>query len=104
MEGVERYSSELHDQKVHLAPYQEMFAHGRVLDPKDLILPKEADVERLMPWIEGYDIANDEEIIVPAHAVFHPFHPITVDPSEPTRTALPREIRLRKQSFTHCQK
>jgi ribosomal protein S12 methylthiotransferase accessory factor len=49
-----------------------MFAHGQVLDPKDLILPKEAEVDRLMPWIEGYDIANDQQIIVPAHAVFHP--------------------------------
>ncbi len=75
MEGVERYSSELHDRKVHLAPYQEMFAHGQVLDPKDLILPKEAEVDRLMPWIEGYDIANDQQIIVPAHAVFHPLPP-----------------------------
>jgi ribosomal protein S12 methylthiotransferase accessory factor len=75
MEGVERYSSELHDRRVHLAPFQEMFAHGRVLDPKDLILPKEAEVDRLMPWIEGYDIANDEQIIVPAHAVFHPLPP-----------------------------
>jgi ribosomal protein S12 methylthiotransferase accessory factor len=75
MEGVERYSSELHDRRVHLAPYQEMFAHGRVLDPKDLILPKEAEVDRLMPWFEGYDIANDQQIIVPAHAVFHPLPP-----------------------------
>jgi putative methanogenesis marker protein 1 len=75
MEGVERYSSELHDRRVHLAPYQEMFAHGQVLDPKDLILPKEAEVDRLMPWIEGYDIANDQQIIVPAHAVFHPLPP-----------------------------
>jgi len=75
MEGVERYSSELHDRRTHLAPFQEMLAHGRVLDPKDLILPKEADVDRLMPWIEGYDIANDESVIVPAHAVFHPLPP-----------------------------
>jgi ribosomal protein S12 methylthiotransferase accessory factor len=72
MEGIERYSSELHDRKIHLAPYQEMFAHGRVLDPKDLILPKDADTDRLMPWVEGFDIANNEPIIVPAHAVFHP--------------------------------
>ncbi|HUU75213.1 MAG TPA: YcaO-like family protein, partial [Methanoregulaceae archaeon] len=72
MEGIERYSSELHDRKIHLAPYPEMLAHGRVLDPKDLILPKEADTDRLMPWVEGFDIANDETILVPAHAVFHP--------------------------------
>ena len=72
MEGVERYSSELHDRRVHLAPYQEMFAHGQVLDPQELILPEDAEVDRLMPWVEGYDIANDVPIIVPAHAVFHP--------------------------------
>jgi ribosomal protein S12 methylthiotransferase accessory factor len=72
MEGIERYSSELHDRRVHLAPYQEMFAHGRVLDPKDLILPENADVDRLMPWVEGFDIANNVPVIVPAHAVFHP--------------------------------
>ena len=72
MEGIERYSSELHNRRVHLAPYQEMMAHGRVLDPKELILPKEADVDRLIPWVEGFDIANNVPIIVPAHAVFHP--------------------------------
>ncbi len=72
MEGIERYSSELHDRKIHLASYQEMFAHGWVLDPKDLILPEEADTDRLMPWVEGYDIVNDQPIFVPAHAVFHP--------------------------------
>src|SRR5512136_2101217 len=75
MEGIERYSSEMHDRRLPMATYQEMFVRGRVLDPKDLILPKEAEVDRLMPWIEGYDIANDEQIIVPAHAVFHPLPP-----------------------------
>jgi ribosomal protein S12 methylthiotransferase accessory factor len=72
MEGIERYSSELHDRKVHLAPYDEMLAHGQVLDPKDLILPEGANVDRPIPWVEGYDIASDQDIIVPAHAVFHP--------------------------------
>ena len=72
MEGIERYSSELHDRKIHLAPYPEMFAHGRVLDPKDLILPNDADLDRAIPWVEGYDITNDEAVFVPAHAVFHP--------------------------------
>ena len=72
MEGIERYSSELHDRKVILAPYQQMLAHGSVLDPKDLILPEGADTDRLIPWIEGFDIANDQPVFVPAHAVFHP--------------------------------
>jgi thioglycine synthase len=77
MEGIERYSSELHDRRTHFATYQEMFAHGRVLDPKDLILPKEADLDRAIAWVEGYDITNDEEVIVPAQAVFHPLPPHT---------------------------
>ena len=34
MEGIERYSSELHDRRVTLAPYQEMLAHGNVIDPR----------------------------------------------------------------------
>jgi ribosomal protein S12 methylthiotransferase accessory factor len=29
-------------------------------------------VDRLIPWIEGFDIANDVPVLVPAHAVFHP--------------------------------
>ncbi len=75
MEGIERYSSELHDRKVTLAPYQEMLAHGNVIDPKDLILPEGADTDRLVAWTEGYDIANNEAVILPAHAVFHPLPP-----------------------------
>jgi len=77
MEGIERYSSELHDRRTHFAPYQEMFAHGRVLDPKDLILPRDADLDRAIAWVEGYDITNDEEVLVPAQAVFHPLPPHT---------------------------
>lgn len=72
MEGIERYSSELHDRRVTLAPYQEMLAHGNVIDPKDLILPEGSDTDRLIAWTEGYDIANNEPVILPAHAVFHP--------------------------------
>src|SRR5271157_4810353 len=48
MEGIERYSSELHDRRVTLAPYQEMLARGNVIDPKDLILPEGSDTDRLI--------------------------------------------------------
>nr|WP_321351281.1 YcaO-related McrA-glycine thioamidation protein [uncultured Methanoregula sp.] len=72
MEGIERYSSEIHDRRTILAPFQQMHAHGQVLDPKDLILPEGADTDRLMAWIEGYDIANNHPVFVPAFAVFHP--------------------------------
>ena len=46
-----------------------------MLDPKDLILPEGAETDRLMSWCEGYDIANDERVLVPAYAVFHPVPP-----------------------------
>ncbi len=72
MEGIERYSSEVHDRRIEMMPYMEMAGRGRTLDPKDLILPGDADMDHLLPWVEGYDIANDEPIFVPAHAVFHP--------------------------------
>ena len=75
MEGIERYSSEIHDRRIEMMTYPEMTMHGRVLDPKDLILPEGADTDHLLPWFEGYDIANDEPIFVPAHAVFHPLPP-----------------------------
>ena len=75
MEGIERYSSEMHDRRLHLATYQEMFAQGRTVDPRDLILPEGADTDRFMPWYEGFDIVNKEPVFVPAHAVFHPLPP-----------------------------
>jgi len=75
MEGIERYSSEMHDRRMHLAPFPEMQAHGNVIDPADLIAAEGFDPARLMPWTEGWDIVNNEEVIVPAHAVFHPLPP-----------------------------
>jgi ribosomal protein S12 methylthiotransferase accessory factor len=75
MEGIERYSSELHDRNVRLAPYDEVRATENVLDLKDLILPEGAETDRLIPWVEGFDIANKESVLVPAHAVFHPLPP-----------------------------
>jgi len=75
MEGSERYSSEMHDRILPMATYEEMFARGRTIDPRDLILPGDADRDRLMPWYEGFDIVNDETVFVPAHAVFQPLTP-----------------------------
>jgi ribosomal protein S12 methylthiotransferase accessory factor len=76
MEGIERYSSEMHDRRPELAPYGEMRMRGKnVLDPADLILPQGADLERLMPWTEGWDIVSNQPILVPSHAVFHPLPP-----------------------------
>jgi len=75
MEGIERYSSEMHERRLPMAAYPEMFARGRTIDPRDLILPEGYDPDRPIPWFEGFDIVNNEAVIVPAHAVFHPLPP-----------------------------
>ena len=69
MEGLERYSAELRDRELKV----DSFSHlDTALDPSDLILPEGTDPDAMIPWIPGWDIMNDEEILVPANAVFHP--------------------------------
>jgi len=104
MEGIERYSSEMHDRRLPMANYQEMFARGRTVDPRDLILPEGFDPDRPLPWYEGFDIVNDEPVFVPAHAVFHPLPPTTAGRSGPPPTALPRETPLRRRSSMPSRK
>jgi len=73
MEGLERYSGEVRDRKLEQASFSRL--DGSALDPRDLILPQEAQADALdavIPWAAGWDIMNDEEILVPANAVFHP--------------------------------
>jgi len=80
MEGIERYSSEVHDRRIERGYYTDLFGRGRIVDPKDLNLPPEADPGQILSWYMGYDIANDEQTLVSAEAVFHPlsqqFHPL----------------------------
>jgi putative methanogenesis marker protein 1 len=78
-ESIERYSSEYRDE------YREKLLHGsfsalrnkfNVLDPGDLVLSSYSEYtpDSLIHWIRGYDIARNEEILVPACEVFHPYH------------------------------
>ncbi len=69
MEGLERYSAELRDRELRIDCYSHL---DRALDPRELILPHGAEHDAMIPWIFGWDIMNDEEILVPANAVFHP--------------------------------
>ena len=75
MEGIERYSAEVHNHRIERGYYHEIFGKGRIVDPRDLILPGDADPDQILPWVEGFDIANDEPVFVPAQAVFHPLPP-----------------------------
>lgn len=72
MEGIERYSAECGGTSLITARYADLAGKENVLDPADLILPARAPADQPLPWVTGYDIAREEEILVPAHAVFHP--------------------------------
>jgi len=69
MEGLERYSAELRDRELVINSYSRL---DGALDPRDLILPEGAEADAMIPWVRGWDMMNDEEIQVPANAVFHP--------------------------------
>jgi ribosomal protein S12 methylthiotransferase accessory factor len=69
MEGLERYSAEIRDRQLRIERFSRL---DGALDPRELILPVDADPDAMMPWATGWDIMNDEEILVPANAVFHP--------------------------------
>ena len=75
MEGIERYSAEVHDRDIRVALFDELKGREPVVDPGDLILPEGALTDRFMSWCQGYDIVNDETLWVPAFAVFHPVPP-----------------------------
>jgi ribosomal protein S12 methylthiotransferase accessory factor len=69
MEGLERYSAEIRDRQLRIDRFSRL---SGALDPRDLILPAGAEPDAMIPWVTGWDIMNDEEILVPANAVFHP--------------------------------
>ncbi|MCX6673549.1 MAG: YcaO-related McrA-glycine thioamidation protein [Methanothrix sp.] len=69
MEGLERYSAEVKDRELKIDCFSRL---DGALDPRELILPEGAEPDAMIPWISGWDIMNDEEILVPANAVFHP--------------------------------
>lgn len=72
MEGIERYSAEVGDRELLISRFSSLKGRQNALDPADLILPAGSDPDSEIPWVAGYDIMNDEEILVPANAVFHP--------------------------------
>lgn len=73
MEGIERYSAEVPPgTDLALGRYPDIARDTPALDPAELILPRGRDPSMSIPWVRGYDIAENEEILVPASAVFHP--------------------------------
>jgi putative methanogenesis marker protein 1 len=72
MEGIERYSAEVKDRELLISRFSDLKKDKIALDPVDIILPDGSDPDNEIPWAAGYDIMNDEDILVPANAVFHP--------------------------------
>lgn len=72
MEGIERYSAEVHDMEMVSGRFSELGSCENALNPAELILPRSTDHDQNIQWTSGYDLMNDEEILVPASAVFHP--------------------------------
>jgi putative methanogenesis marker protein 1 len=77
MEGIERFSAEPLERDLLNAPFPGLPGGMAGVDPSDLILPEGADPGIVIPWVEGYDIAANEQVLVPANAVFHPLPKFT---------------------------
>ena len=72
MEGIERFSAEAAGRDMVMATYGEILNDHKAVNPDDLILPPHADASAPLVWVAGHEINRDEEIYLPAHAVFHP--------------------------------
>lgn len=76
METLERYSAEMNDRPLEIDLLENKIATGNAIDPRELILPQMAEfhvMHQPISWTKGYDLMNDEEVWVPASAVFHPY-------------------------------
>jgi thioglycine synthase len=79
MESIERYSSEFRDEyesKLIKGSYNLLSKKFNILDPQDMILSKDGNYnhDSDIHWAWGCDLARDEDILVPACAVYHPYH------------------------------
>lgn len=79
MEAIERYCSEFRKEyldKLVKGSYRDLKSKFNVLDPRDLILSQFSDYDhnKEITWAWGCDLAGEEDILVPACAVYHPYH------------------------------
>jgi thioglycine synthase len=78
MEAVERFSAEVTNFKGQLLfdSFEHLSVDNLAVNPATLILPGFLSKDTKIEWYPGWDILNDEEVIVPANAVFHPYSPV----------------------------
>ena len=78
MEAIERYCSEFREEyrgKLVHGSFAFLKRNSNVLDPQELILSRSSNYghDKEIDWVWGHDLSSDEEILVPACAVYHPF-------------------------------
>jgi len=79
MESIERYCSEFKEEyldKLVRGSYNNLKSKFNVLDPRGMILSGLSGYnnDHEIHWTWGTDLSKEEEILVPACAVYHPFH------------------------------
>ncbi|OPY25296.1 MAG: YcaO-like family protein [Methanobacterium sp. PtaU1.Bin242] len=77
MEAFERYSAEINKADTDKFERGTFPEKENALDPETLILPSlPFEVEKTpLDWIKSIEITNDQEYMVPANAVYHPYIP-----------------------------
>ncbi|KAF1078958.1 YcaO-like family protein [Methanogenium sp. MK-MG] len=75
MGTIERCSSTYSGGSMDLASYEEV-GLTRAVDPEELILPRKPEMGEKFHWVPGRDILYDEQVYIPANAVYHPYDPI----------------------------
>ncbi|WP_414470492.1 YcaO-related McrA-glycine thioamidation protein [Methanobacterium sp. ACI-7] len=76
MEAFERYSAEPHEHHVNTNALCGFFDEiGKCINPESLILPKLPfnPQEKELKWIKAINIKDDNEYLIPADSVFHPY-------------------------------
>ncbi len=76
MEAIERYSAEIKaDDRSGFLFESYNDREGAKVNPRSLILSAISNVgpKTKIEWCDGYDLLQEEEILVPANAVFHPY-------------------------------
>ena len=77
MEAIERYSAEIKEEdraKFHFESYNEG-NRAKKVEPSSLILSALSNVtpDSKIEWCEGYDLMTEDEVLLPANAVYHPY-------------------------------
>jgi len=77
MEAIERYSAEIKEEdraKFKFESYKEDNSENKV-EPSSLILSALSKVtpDSKIEWCEGYDLMAEDEVLLPANAVYHPY-------------------------------